>query len=91
MKADWPAPIEGVLRIQDHGFKDRPPGLEASLHDPRGYSIPIQVLQPLFDPVLVGTHGAGFLLRGREVWTQDVSARLIRDVGQVWFVVPMVQ
>lgn len=81
--------MEGELTIASHGFTDgRPPGLEAQLNDPRGFSVPVQVLKPLWDPVLACTHGAGFLLRGREIWSDDPTAADVREVGQVWFVVP---
>lgn len=90
-QADWPEPVAGVLRIAEHGFHDRPPGLEATLTDTRSESLPISAMQPLFDPVLMRTHGAGFLLRGWEVWCEDTSSGLIRHVSQIWLVVPKVR
>jgi hypothetical protein len=83
---NWLAPLEGELTIGDHGFTDgRPPGLEAQLNDDRNWSNPVQVIKPLFDPVLACTFKRGFLLRGYEIWCSNSD---VREVRQIWYCVP---
>lgn len=61
------------------------------MDDDRSWSNPVQVIKPLFDPVLACTYKQGFLLRGYEIWVEHGPGGSMeaREVRQIWYCVPV--
>jgi hypothetical protein len=82
-RRDWGEPVEGELSIEPTRN-----GYGATLLYP-DITVPRQVLYPLYD-VRVMTFDSGLYVVGCAI-AADVGAKIIRDVRQAWYCVPVLR